>query len=87
MNRYYYNILVEFLSKTIVDILTFFRSHEEVHGFDIWARSEQFLHQHFTQESGASSYKHGAISIELGNVTIIIIIPFHDEEMLLLLQE
>ena len=77
-------MLVEFLSKTIVDILSFFRSHKQVNGFDIWARSEQFLHQDFNQESSASSYENGAIPIELGNViTIIIIIPIHGNAMLL----
>ena len=62
-------MLIEFLSKTIVDIVSFFRSHEQVNSLYIWTRSEQFLHQHLAQESRASSYKNGATPIELGNAT------------------
>ena len=57
---------MEFLLKSMENILTFFGSNEQVNGFDIWARSEQFLYQNFAQKSSAACYKNGAIPIELG---------------------
>lgn len=62
-------MLVEFLRKAMKDILTFFWSHKQVYGLDIWARPEQFLHQNSTHKSSAASYKNGATPIELGYVT------------------
>jgi len=60
---------MEFLRKTMKDILTIFWSNKQVNDFDIWTRSEQFLYQNFAQKSSAACQKNGAIPIELGYVT------------------
>ena len=54
--------------QSCANILAFLGSYEQVNGLNVRTGSEQFLYQHFAEESRRSGDKNGPTAVKLDNV-------------------